>query len=122
MIQPTVGKRLWFWPTLAASAYAPYDLNNQPLAATITHVNFDGTVNISYLNRRGELEARPVVYLWQPGMMRPSGAFCEYHPDDLPAVAQIATVAPLSNVEEVIPSTESPSRPILSLKKSESRQ
>lgn len=121
MIQPTVGKRLWYWPTLAAPAYTPYDLNNQPLAATITHVNFDGTVNISYLNRHGELEARPVVHLWQPGMVRPCGAFCEYHPDDL-AAAKVTSLTPILTPEEVIPFTESPSRPTLSLKKSESRQ
>lgn len=121
MIQPTVGKRLWFWPTLAAPAYAPYDLNNQPLAATITHVNFDGTVNISYLNRHGELEARPVVYLWQSGAMRPAGAFCEYHPDDL-ATAKVASITPVLTSEEVIPSTDSPIRSTISLKKSESRK
>ena len=121
MIQPTVGKRLWYWPTLAAPAYTPYDLSNQPLAATITHVNFDGTVNISYLNRHGELEARPVVYLWQPGAMRPAGAFCEYHPDDV-ASAKVESITPVLAPEEVIPSTESPIRPTLSLKKSESRQ
>jgi hypothetical protein len=121
MIQPTVGKRLWFWPTLAAPAHATYDLSNQPLAATITHVNADGSVNISYLNRNGEVEARRTVYLWQPGAPRPGGSFCEYHPDDI-AVAKVKIVTPVLTAEEVIPSMESPSRPILSLKKSESRQ
>jgi hypothetical protein len=121
MIQPTVGKRLWYWPTLATKAYAPYDLSNQPLAATITHVNADGTVNISYLNRNGELEARRTVYLWQRGTMRPGGSFCEYHPDDTAfertmEESRISLVSSVIKSEE-LPSTDNVSRPVLSLKK-----
>jgi hypothetical protein len=129
MIQPTVGKRLWYWPTRATPDGAPYDLANQPSAATITHVNADGTVNISYLDRNGQPDRRITVPLWQRGRPRPIGAFCEYHPDDLAVLASInraemATVTPIFDPKEVIQSQGSSSRPMtLSLKKaSEAKQ
>lgn len=128
MIQPTVGKRLWYWPIRAKAPDEPYDLNNQPLSATITHVNADGTVNIGFLDRNGEPDRKIMVPLWQRGIaLRPSGAFCEYHPDDLAIIAladnaRIATVTPIFDSKEVIQSQGSSSRPTtLSLKKAESK-
>ena len=95
MIPPTVGKPLWFWPT-RAGALDNYDLANQPLAAFITNVNMDGTVNIAYLDRNGSPDRKISVQLWHRGTPRPLGNFCEYLPDDLPApVADIKVTAPI---------------------------
>jgi hypothetical protein len=107
LISPTVNKRLWYWPT-RAGALDNYDLANQPLAAFITCVNMDGTVNIAYLDRNGAPDRRITVPLWQAGTPRPMGNFVEYHPDDLPA--------PVPDIKVTAPIPE-PSRPKLSLPK-----
>jgi hypothetical protein len=123
MIQPTVGKRLWYWPTRAKAPDEPYDLNNQPLSATITHVNADGTVNIGFLDRNGEPDRKIMVPLWQRGIaLRPSGAFCEYHPDDsalrdLMDSAKVTSISPTHSAADIAKAQEIPSRPVLSLKK-----
>jgi len=121
MISPTVGKPLWYWPT-RAGAIDNYDLANQPLAAFITYVNRDQTVNIAYLDRNGSPDRRITVPLWQRGQPRPMGNFCEFHPDDMtPGPQTVAKVASLSAVhtpEEIAKIAENPSRPVLKLKKS----
>lgn len=89
MTKPTVGKRLWYWPTQATPLDTAYDLTNQPFAAFVTHVNRDGTVDIAYLDRNSSPDRRIAVQLWQKGMPRPLGNFCEYHPDDLPVVTDV---------------------------------
>ena len=111
MIQPTVNKRLWFWPT-RAGALDNYDLANQPLAAFITNVNMDGTVNIAYLDRNGSPDRKISVQLWHRGTPRPLGNFAEYHPDDL-SKPHVAT-APVASF---VTSTIQPERPKLTLPK-----
>ena len=122
MIQPTVGKRLWFWPTRASTLDAPYDLFNQPLAAFVTYVNRDGTVNIAYLDRNGSPDRRITVPLWQRGQPRPMGNFCEFHPDDVTSgpqtTAKVASLSSVHSPEEIAKIAENPSRSILKLKKS----
>ena len=121
MIQPTVGKRLWFWPTRASTLDAPYDLFNQPLAAFVTYVNRDGTVNIAYLDRNGSPDRRITVPLWQRGQPRPMGNFCEFHPDDMgtgaQAGAKISSVTPVIKQSDLPKPTEMASRATLSIKK-----
>jgi hypothetical protein len=120
MIQPTVGKRLWYWPTRAKLPDEPYDLANQPLAAFITYVNRDGTVNIGFLDRNGEPDRKIMVPLWQRGIaLRPVGAFCEYHPDDMKANdgAQVSSVTSVMKADEVIEAMRLSSRSVLSVKK-----
>jgi hypothetical protein len=109
LIQPTVGKRLWYWPT-RAGAIDNYDLANQPLAAFITCVNMDGTVNIAYLDRNGAPDCRITIQLWQPPSPRPMGGFCEYHPDDMQAGAIIDHIKVTAPIPE-------PPRPKLTLPK-----
>ena len=115
MIAPTVNKRLWYWPT-RAGALDNYDLANQPLAAFITNVNMDGTVNIAYLDRNGTPDRKITVQLWQRGTPRPLGNFCEYHPDDTP-FATAADFVGTPTLEETSERVIEP-RPTLSLKKS----
>lgn len=109
MIQPTVGKRLWYWPTRATGVEESYDLSNQPLAGTITYVNHDGTVNLSYLDRNGTPDRQISVNLWQLPLKRPVSNFCEYHPDDI----AIATGAKMPSLAPAAPS----GRSVLSIKK-----
>ncbi len=50
MIQPTVGRRVWYWPKKHEKIIADHD---QPFDAGIVHVNKDGTVNLDVKNEYG---------------------------------------------------------------------
>lgn len=61
-IQPTVGRSLYFFPTMAAVAL------NQPCIALLCGVNGDGTINIRSFDKQGnDLGAFTGVHLRQPG-------------------------------------------------------
>ena len=46
MDKPTVGRRVWYWPTENEKSYN----HNQPFDAGIAHVNEDGTINVSIIS------------------------------------------------------------------------
>lgn len=50
MIQPTVGRRVWYWPKKDEKNIADHE---QPFDAGIVHVNGDGTVNLDVKNEYG---------------------------------------------------------------------
>ena len=49
MQTPTVGRRVWYWPTENEKSYP----HNQPFDAGIAHVNPDGTINVSIIGDNG---------------------------------------------------------------------
>jgi len=63
MIQPTIGRIVWFQP--AKKEDEP--LRDQPFAAQVAYVHDDGTINIGYLNENGENGSAIRVPLLQEG-------------------------------------------------------
>lgn len=61
MITPTVGRVVWFH----AGAHATNLVSDQPLAAMITYVNEDDTINLVVFGKGGDCHQRASVPLWQ---------------------------------------------------------
>lgn len=77
MIQPTVGRIVWFHPYNTDSfAYTP----GQPCAAIIARVWSNSCVNLSVFDHNGNWHSRTSVLLVQDGEDRPSSGFCEWMP------------------------------------------
>lgn len=72
MIPPTVGRVVWF------NLYG--EGQQQPLAATIAHVNDDGTVNIGFFDQHGVHKNATRVPLIQEGDTPPAKCFCVWMP------------------------------------------
>lgn len=73
MIQPTVGRVVWY--------RVVGDEEQQPQAATVAHVNENGTVNLSVADHEGNVRAKRDVPLIQDGESAPeSGDYCEWMP------------------------------------------
>ena len=76
MIQPTVGRIVYYYP----SAQTPWH-NFAPLAAIITHVWSDTCVNLAIFDANGNPFSSTSVLLVQPDSERPTGGhFCEWMP------------------------------------------
>jgi hypothetical protein len=73
MIPPTVGRVIWFRPIGARGG-------EQPLSASIAHVNHDGTINIGYFSPIGQACAAVGIEIWDGESERPTGAYCEWMP------------------------------------------
>lgn len=77
MIEPTVGRVVWFWEFGKTAR----DAGEQPYAATIAFVNHKRSVNIGYLDHRGVTHSRTGILLLQDDDAPPeSGCFCEWIP------------------------------------------
>jgi hypothetical protein len=65
MIKPTIGHKVWFWPSLGNRPM--YNIINvsQPLDATIVYVHNDSMVNLAIIDHLGHLYALQSVKLAQ---------------------------------------------------------
>lgn len=74
MIQPTIGRQVWFWGPI------PELGSRQPEAATVCYVHTDRLVNLHVIDHNGH--ARPIaeVQLRQPEDDVPQTQFCEWMP------------------------------------------
>lgn len=76
-IEPTIGRIVWYWPSLVDGATR----DPQPLAAIVAHVNQDGTVNLGIFDRSGDHYKRTHVPLIQEGDAEPErDGFCQWMP------------------------------------------
>lgn len=71
MIEPTVGRVVWYWEE---------PNQKQPMKADIARINSDGTINIGGLNEFGYHFARQSIPLWQGDGDKPKGRYCEWMP------------------------------------------
>ncbi len=91
MIKPTIGRRVWYWP----SDYDRGLLQNkpetviqasdrtQPCDAGVVYVHSDRMVNITVADHNGHMHRRTSVNLLQEGDVRPDAsdyAFAEWMP------------------------------------------
>lgn len=87
-IKPTVGRRVWYWPSEFERTTDPYAGNyiaqndtTQPLDAGIAYVWSDFMVNLTVADQNGVMHARTSVRLLQPGEPAPVGsAYAEWMP------------------------------------------
>lgn len=81
MIKPTVGRVVWYWPTLqdVSALKLAYSDTEQPLAATVAYVWRDDLVNLSIVDQNGMPFARTSVPLLED-MLRPAGGYAEWMP------------------------------------------
>ena len=77
MIQPTVGRVVWYWPAEGDEIVA---LSGQPLAAHVAAVWSDTCVNLMVIDANGNPTNRTSVLLVQEGAPRPTHNFCEWMP------------------------------------------
>lgn len=71
VIQPTVGRVVWYWP---------YYGMRQPYAALIVRVHDDGCVALAYFDFNGIPGHAYHVLLIQDGEPKPEFEFCEWMP------------------------------------------
>jgi len=77
MIQPTVGRIVWYRP----KGDAPIGIGAEPpRAAIITFVHSSWCVNLAVYDANGEHHSRASVTLVQPDSECPEGAYCEWMP------------------------------------------
>ena len=86
VIAPTIGRRVWYWPSQEDFLSPQYEVNmgslnaNQAFDAGVIFVHNERTVNLLVTDHLGHSHARGSVELWQGDMDRPSGAYCEWMP------------------------------------------
>lgn len=75
MIQPTVGRVVWFYK------YVPGQGHKGPLAAHVAHVHSDAMVNLMVIDEMGTPRSETSVHLRQDiGYAPPEGDYCEWMP------------------------------------------
>lgn len=79
MIQPTVGRVVWFYPT-PNGAESGFARGSQPHAAIVAYVHGDRMVNLTVFDANGNAHSMTSVPLRQPKDERPGGMFCEWMP------------------------------------------
>lgn len=76
MISPTIGRQVWYFPTMFERK-----LGDQPFAATVVYVHSDRNVNLVVLGHRGETIVKEHVRLVQDGESAPTEkGHCEWMP------------------------------------------
>lgn len=76
MIQPTVGRILWFYRSVEDASNA----NVQPRAAQVAYVVNDRCVNVMLLDAQGDSGPKLAVQLYQDGDPDPQGEFTCWMP------------------------------------------
>lgn len=100
VIAPTIGRRVWYWPSQEDFLSPQYEVNmgslnaNQAFDAGVIFVHNERTVNLLVTDHLGHSHARGSVELWQGDMDRPSGAYCEWMPFQKGQAAKAAGPAP----------------------------
>ena len=84
VIVPTVGRKVWFWPSKEALRDGFHSDGKQPCDASICFVHSNWLVNISYADQCGDMHSMTAVTLVQPGEPRVArltgDCFCEWMP------------------------------------------
>jgi hypothetical protein len=73
MIKPTIGRKIWYWPTGKHAGGQPHD-------ATIVYVWNDRMVNLACHDENGKHYAATSVTLLQEDDAEPGWAFAEWMP------------------------------------------
>lgn len=84
MINPTVGRIVWFWsgPFRPGPNYSGPNPEDQPLAAIVTHVWSDVCVNLSVCDPNGNWHGVTSVRLLQDEDLKPEeGYYAEWMPE-----------------------------------------
>lgn len=77
MIEPTVGRIVWYYPFPGEPGPSA---GGQPLAAQIAHVWSDTCVNLMVVDANGNTYSKTSILLLQDGNPRPGLGFCEWMP------------------------------------------
>jgi hypothetical protein len=75
VIQPTIGRVVWFYPAASDDKYT-----KGPLTALVCHVWSDTCVNLAVFDSNGNPYNRTSVLLWQGDGERPASGFAEWMP------------------------------------------
>jgi|SRR5215469_7360771 len=79
-ITPTIGRIVWFYPVAQAENYM-VRLSEQPMAASVCHVNPDGSVNLLVTDHDGRSWSIHEVPLVQAGEEPPPDqSYCSWMP------------------------------------------
>lgn len=106
LIKPTVGRVVWYWPSLATMNVHDMFSNEptQPMAAHVAYVWHDRMVNLVAYDHKGKVHALPSVSLIQPGDDVPEGRdFCQWMPHQVKEQGQVIT-ATVESTEKPIAS------------------
>ncbi len=97
MIEPTIGRVVWYWPDINDRVAKTVE---QPLSAQIAAINDDGTLNLGILDAAGNPYSKQRVPLIQPEDERPEvGGFAEWMPYQK---GQAAKVEELTQMAETV--------------------
>ena len=77
MIEPTVGRVVWYWPKGERNLITD---GRNPLAAMIVRVWNARMVNLAVMDADGVPHSRTSVYLRQPEDTLPDGSYAEWMP------------------------------------------
>ena len=72
MTAPTVGRKVWFWPSEQES-YMNVEDDTQPLDATVLFVHKDERINLLVVDHLGHTHPEMNVLLIQEGETKPEG-------------------------------------------------
>lgn len=74
MIQPTIGRRVWYWPSsLDKNGSMAAGDAKQPCDAGVVYVHSDRCVNLTVADHNGVMHARGSIRLVQPEDEIPEG-------------------------------------------------
>ena len=80
-ITPTIGRVVWYWPTMQDMAEGMVGGGNQAVPALVCHVWTDTMVNLSIMDANGVQFPKQSVDLIQPGSpIREERGYCEWMP------------------------------------------
>lgn len=80
-IQPTVGRKVWYWPHPVHDAQMNVELPEQPLDATVLFIHGERQVNLSVIDHMGQTHFIVKAYLRQPGIEAPNNeGYAEWMP------------------------------------------
>jgi hypothetical protein len=92
LIQPTVGRKVWYWPHPVNNADMNTELPEQPLDATILFVHAARQVNLLVVDHMGHPHFISKAYLKQPDAEPPADeGYAEWMPFQ---VGQATTTPP----------------------------
>jgi len=79
MIQPTIGRKVWFWPVEGHGHMNCID-EQQPFDATVVFVHNDRLVNLIVVDHMGHVERVNKATLKQEEDPVPAGSYAEWMP------------------------------------------
>lgn len=83
MIEPTIGRKVWFRPNgathLNGGAFSNFN-EDQPMDASVAYVHGERMVNLQVIDHAGVPHAVMSVHFRQPEDHEPVGMYCEWMP------------------------------------------